>query len=265
MMIDIHSHILPGIDDGSKSWDMTLAMCRLAVQDGITHIVTTPHADDTYSYSRDRVREVLNELSQKVGDQLVFSIGCDFHLSFDNIEDAIAHPQRYTIAAKQYLLVELSDYGMPPQVSDGLFKLQSAGVVPIITHPERNAILQRGPERVLEWVDAGCLVQVTACAVTGLWGPVARRVGMWLLEHNALHVLATDAHDDKNRPPILSEARDAVSKQFGSDVARALVLDNPAAIVAGQPLPIPRHTPSRDTETNERVKTDRNRRGPLAS
>ena len=265
MMIDIHSHILPGIDDGSKSWDMTLAMCRLAVQDGITHIVTTPHADDTYTYSRDRVREILNELSQKVGDRLAFSIGCDFHLSFDNIEDAIAHPQRYTIAAKQYLLVELSDYGMPPQVSDGLFKLQSAGVVPIITHPERNAILQRGPERVLEWVDAGCLVQVTACAVTGLWGPVARRVGMWLLEHNALHVLATDAHDDKNRPPILSEARDAVSKQFGSDVARALVLDNPAAIVAGQPLPIPRHVPSRDTETNERVKTDRNRRGPLAS
>jgi protein-tyrosine phosphatase len=88
---------------------------------------------------------------------------------------------------------------------------------------------------------------------------------MWLLEHNAVHVLATDAHDDKNRPPILSEARDAVSKQYGPDVARALVLDNPAAIVAGQPLPIPRHTPSRDTETNERVKTDRNRRGPLAS
>jgi tyrosine-protein phosphatase YwqE len=115
------------------------------------------------------------------------------------------------------------------------------------------------------WVDAGCLVQVTACAVTGFWGPVARRVGMWLLEHNAVHVLATDAHDDKNRPPILSEARDAVSKQYGPDVARALVLDNPAAIVAGQPLPIPRHTPSRDTETNERVKTDRNRRGPLAS
>jgi protein-tyrosine phosphatase len=78
-MIDIHSHILPGFDDGSKSWDMTLAMCRLAVQDGIKHIVTTPHADDTYTYSRDRVREVLNELSHKTGDQLAFSIGCDLH------------------------------------------------------------------------------------------------------------------------------------------------------------------------------------------
>jgi protein-tyrosine phosphatase len=83
-MIDIHSHILPGIDDGSKSWDVTLAMCLLAAQDGITHIVTTPHADDTYIYSRDRVREVLNELSQKVGDQLVFSIGCDLQAQPDS-------------------------------------------------------------------------------------------------------------------------------------------------------------------------------------
>ena len=231
-MIDIHSHILPGIDDGSKSWDMTLAMCRLAAQDGITHIVTTPHADDTYTYSRDRVREVLNELSHKAaGDQLVFSIGCDLHLSFENIEDAIAHPHRYTIAAKQYLLVELSDYGIPAQVNDGLFELQSAGMVPIITHPERNAILQQRPERILEWVDAGCLVQVTASAITGFWGPIPKRVALWLLEHDGVHVLATDAHDDKNRPPILSEARDAVSKRFGADVARALVLDNPTAVV----------------------------------
>ena len=144
-MIDIHSHILPGIDDGSKSWDMTLAMCRLAVQDGITHIVTTPHADDTYSYSRDRVREVLNELSQKVGDQLVFSIGCDFHLSFDNIEDAIAQPHRYTIAAKQYLLVELSDYGMPPQVSDGLLSFSRRVLCPSSRIPNEMPFCSGGP------------------------------------------------------------------------------------------------------------------------
>ena len=78
-MIDIHSHILPGLDDGSKSWDMTLSMCRLALQDGSRHIVTTPHAVDAYTDSRDRVREVLNELSHKTGDQLALSIGCDLH------------------------------------------------------------------------------------------------------------------------------------------------------------------------------------------
>ncbi len=235
-MIDIHSHILPGIDDGSQSWAMTLEMCQLAIRDGITHIVATPHANDTYEYSRDRVRDLVHELDNKVGDQLAVSIGCDFHLSFENIEDAIAHPQRYTIAAKQYLLVECSEYGIPPQISDGLFRLQAAGMIPIITHPERNPILQRHPERVLEWVGAGCLVQVTASAVTGLWGAIAKRSAIWLLEHDIVHVLASDAHNDKHRAPILSEARNAVSKRFGADVARALVLDNPSAIVAGQPL-----------------------------
>jgi protein-tyrosine phosphatase len=240
-MIDIHSHILPGLDDGSKSWEMTVEMCRLAIEDGITHMVATPHADESYSYNRDRVREVVVELDRRIGDQITFSIGCDFHLSYDNVEDAMTHPQRYTISAKGYLLVELSDYGIPPKISDTFFKLQSAGMTPIITHPERNAILQSQPELILGWVEAGCLVQVTASSVTGSWGDTAQRIAIWLLDHNAVHVLATDAHDDKNRPPILSQAREAVSKSFGVELARALVLDNPAAIVAGQFLPFSRH------------------------
>ncbi len=253
-MIDIHSHLLPGLDDGSKSWDMTLEMCRLAIEDGVTHIVATPHANDTYVYSRDRVRELVAELDNKIGEQLDLSIGCDFHLSFDNIEDATVHPQRYTIAAKQYLLVEFSEYGIPPQVGDGLVRLQAAGMIPIITHPERNGILQQRPDRVLEWVDAGCLVQVTASAVTGAWGAIAKRSALWLLEHDAVHILASDAHNDKHRTPILSEARDAVSKRFGAHAARALVLENPAAIVAGRPLAFRRQDPRRDPDGREHLK-----------
>jgi protein-tyrosine phosphatase len=235
-MIDIHCHILPGFDDGSASWEMTTEMCRLAVEDGIKHIVVTPHANDTYRYDRDCVRECVAELDRRVGDQLSFSIGCDFHLSYDNIEDAILHPKRYTIAAKRYLLVELSDYGIAPQIGDSFFRLQSAGMTPIITHPERNAILQRRPEQIRAWVEAGCLVQVTASAMTGSWGETARQIAMWLLEVDAVHVIATDAHDDKRRRPVLSEARDTVSKHFGADVARALVEDNPMAIISGRPL-----------------------------
>jgi protein-tyrosine phosphatase len=243
MMIDIHSHILPGLDDGSKSWDMTLEMCRLAIEDGITHIVATPHADDTYAYSRDRIQDLVAELDGKVRGQLAFSVGCDFHLSFENIEDAITHPGRYTIASGQYLLVELSDYGIPPQVGDALSRLRGAGMTPILTHPERNGILQRRPERVLEWVDAGCLVQVTASAVTGSWGDTPQRIAMWLFEQDAVHVLASDAHDDKRRKPRLSEARRYVSKRFGPELARSLVEDNPLAIISGQPLPIPGQAP----------------------
>jgi len=215
-------------------------MCRLAIRDGITHIVATPHADDTYVYSLDQVRDLVTELDFKVGDRLAIGMGCDFHLSFENIEDAIVHPHRYTIASGQYLLVEFSEYGIPPQMSDIFRRLQAAGMVPIITHPERNSILQRRPERVLEWVDLGCLVQVTASAVTGFWGEAARRIAIWLLENDAVHVLASDAHDDRYRKPILSEARDAVSRHFGADVARELVLDNPDAIVNGRTLPHPR-------------------------
>ena len=236
-MIDIHSHILPCLDDGSKSWDITLDMCRLAIDDGITHIVATPHADDTYTYSRNRVREIIAELSDKIEDRLTFSIGCDFHLSFENIEAAMLEPHRFTIAAKQYLLVELSDYGIPPQVSNGLFKLQASGMIPIITHPERNGLLQRRPERILEWLRSGCLIQVTASSLTGFWGDTAHRTAMWLLEQNAVHFLASDAHDNQHRKPILSEARDVVAMRFGADIARTLVLDNPEAIISGRPLP----------------------------
>jgi protein-tyrosine phosphatase len=110
-------------------------------------------------------------------------------------------------------------------------------MTPIITHPERNVILQRKPEQVTGWVEAGCLVQVTASAVTGFWGDNARQVAMWLLERNAVHVLATDAHDDRRRTPILSEARDVIAKRFGEDYACGLVQMNPAAIIAGQPVP----------------------------
>jgi protein-tyrosine phosphatase len=235
-MIDIHTHLLPGLDDGSKSWEMTLEMCRLAIRDGISHIVATPHANDNYAYSRDQVQALVTQLDCKLEGELAISMGCDFYLSYENIEDALAHPQRYTISSKQYLLVELSDYGIPPQICDSFWRLQAAGIIPIITHPERNTILQRRPEVVLEWVDIGCLVQVTASAVTGLWGSTARRIAMWLLENDAVHVLASDAHDDKYRKPILSEAREAVSRRFGADLARELVQDTPEAIISGREL-----------------------------
>lgn len=236
-MVDIHCHILPGVDDGAKSWDMALEMCRLAQQDGTRHIVATPHANDSYAYNRQELLASLDELQRRVGDLLTFSLGCDFHLSYKNVEDALAHPRRYTIGKGLYLLVEFSDYGIPPQISDSLFRLRLTGIIPVITHPERNPVLQRDLQRVLEWVHEGCLVQVTASALTGFWGDSARRSAHWLLEHRCVHVLASDAHDHTHRTPILSVARDRVGKRFGIEVARALVEENPHAIVAGQPIP----------------------------
>jgi protein-tyrosine phosphatase len=110
-------------------------------------------------------------------------------------------------------------------------------MTPVITHPERNPIMQQNPQRVLKWIELGCVVQVTASAVTGFWGERVWRTAQWLLKRNAVHVLASDAHDTKNRIPNLSAARKEVAGEFGDELAKALVDGNPRAIVNGQPLP----------------------------
>jgi protein-tyrosine phosphatase len=236
-MVDIHTHILPGIDDGSKSWEMTGEMCRMAAADGITHIVATPHSNDVYAYDRERFTRMLGHLHDAGEGKLAFSLGCDFHFSYDNIHDALEHPRRYTIGDTQYLLIEFSDYGIPPSVKDDILALRSCGMTPIITHPERNQPLLKNPEMVLALIDQGCLVQVTANAVTGAWGSRSQKMAEWLLKNRAIHVVASDTHDPVRRRPIMSEARDAIARLAGPEVAEALVTHNPAAIVEGESLP----------------------------
>jgi protein-tyrosine phosphatase len=236
-MVDIHSHILPEVDDGAKSWDMSVAICRAAADDGITHMVATPHANDRYRYNREHLQGLLVRLQELVGDSPKLSLGCDFHLSYENIQDAIAHPKRYVIGDTGYLLVEFSNYSVPQQTADSFHKLGAAGMTPIITHPERNPILRENLPRVVEWAEQGCIVQVTGSALTGFWGDRSLRAALWLLEHQAVHVLATDAHDTEKRVPILSKARDAAAEICGEEIAEALVEDNPRAILNNQPLP----------------------------
>jgi protein-tyrosine phosphatase len=135
------------------------------------------------------------------------------------------------------MLVELSNYGVPQQITDCFTQLGDRGITAVITHPERNPILRESPQRVVEWAEQGCVIQMTGSALTGFWGERVRRAAQWLLERDAVHVLATDAHDTEKRVPILSTARDAVAEIAGHDVAEALVESNPAAIVQSQPLP----------------------------
>lgn len=236
-MVDIHSHLIPNVDDGPKSWDIAEAMCRLAIEDGVEHMVATPHSNDRYRYDRESLTEALQLLQHRIGSQLTLSLGCDLHLSFENLQDALQNPGRYVIAETKYLLVELSNYGVPPSVSDSLMRLADRGLTPILTHPERNPILQGNLKRVLEWAAAGVVVQVTASAFTGLWGESVRRAAIWLLQNNAVHVLASDAHNVDRRPPGLSGAREAVAEIASKETAQALVDENPRAIVNGRTLP----------------------------
>lgn len=236
-MLDIHCHILPEVDDGPKSWEAAIEMCRMAAADGISHIVATPHANDRYTYDRPYLRQILIQLQARVGASPQLSLGCDFHLSFENLERVLAQPHTYTIGDTNYLLVELSNFSVPIQVADCFTRLGDRGLTPILTHPERNPILQQTPQRVLEWVEQGCLVQVTASALTGSWGERPEIIARWLLDRTAVHILASDAHDHKRRVPILSAARDIAAEIAGTEYAQALVENNPAAIVSGQPIP----------------------------
>jgi len=236
-MIDIHCHIIPEVDDGPRSWDVAQQMCEMAAADGIEHIVATPHANERYRYDREYLVGALEHLRQRAGNTPRLSLGCDFHLSYDNLQDVLARPERYTIEGTQYLLVELSNYSVPVQIGDCFTQLGDKGLTPIITHPERNPILQQTPQRVLQWVELGCVVQVTASVFTGSWGERAWRTAKWLLERDAVHVLASDAHDTQHRKPLLSAACTAAAEFCSAQVAHTLVDDNPRAIVHGKPLP----------------------------
>lgn len=241
-MIDIHHHLIYGVDDGSRDLETSVQMVEMAAADGITHIVATPHAVERYPYQPQVSRERLDEIQTRVGNKVKLGLGCDFHLSFDNIDDALAHPHKYTLNGLNYLLVEFPDTMISPKITDMFYEMMVAGMRPILTHPERNLTLQRTPERMTEWLRQGCLVQVTANSLTGRFGKRAQEMGLQLIQQGRVHFLATDAHDLKSRPPVLSEARKIVAEKFGAETAERLCVTNPLAAFEGQPIteaPIP--------------------------
>ncbi len=240
-MIDIHHHLLPGIDDGSNDLQNSVSMVQMAVEDGITHIVATPHANHSFSYSRERNMALLQQIRQALpsdtASKVTLGLGCDFHLSFDNIEDAHVHPRRYTINETEYLLIELPDFNIPSTLDDVLYRMRVDGLTPILTHPERNATLQRRPDLLQNWYENGLLVQITAGSVTGNFGSKAESMAWKLLRSEAVHFLATDAHDLVRRPPQMSAARQLVAKKLGEETADLLCTANPLAVFEGRQLP----------------------------
>ncbi len=236
-MIDIHHHLLSGLDDGARDVEVSLAMVEAAVDNGITHIVCTPHANTRYTYDPELNRQKLEELQGHLNGKVTLGLGCDFHLSYDNIEDALKNHTKYTINGKQYLLVEFDDLMIPTSMNDAFYELMVAGLQPIITHPERNLTIQRHPERMKEWLRQGCLVQVTAASLTGRFGRTAQSLAMQFLEKDWVNFLATDAHNLESRPPKLREAYDVVAKRFGGGTAKRLCVDNPKAAFFGEEMP----------------------------
>jgi protein-tyrosine phosphatase len=183
------------------------------------------------------VKRLRDELQQKVGDRLQLATGCDFHLSFENIQDIASNTAKYTINQKNYLLVEFADFSIPPSMDDTLHQLQLLGLSLIITHPERNRLIRAHQDMLRRWLNRGCYVQVTAQSVIGQFGEKAQKYAEEWLDEDMVHFVASDAHGTTRRPLQLSEAYQRVASRRGEAVAQALFQDNPLAAFEGRPLP----------------------------
>lgn len=236
-MIDIHCHPLSAVDDGAESFEVSVAMCKMAAADGITHLVATPHCNYSYAFEPELNRNKVAELQTAIGDAPKLLLGCDFRLSYDNIRLLIENRGNFTINQTGYVLVEFGDHFIPQQFDRVFYDIQVAGLIPILTHPERNPVFCRKSELLYQWVTRGCLVQVTAQSYTGGFGPEAQHFTELWLERNLIHFFATDAHDLKHRPPILSPCYEKVTAARGEEVAKLLLKKNPEAVIKGLPLP----------------------------
>ncbi|MBN0987745.1 tyrosine-protein phosphatase [Amphritea pacifica] len=238
-MYDLHNHILPGIDDGPATLEESLELAQIAVADGIRHIVVTPHIHPgRYENQIATITPVLETLRQAIttaGLPLTLSMGAELRISAEMISmipsgkiPFLGHWQ-----GKKVLLLELPHSHIPPGTDKLITWLKAQNIQPMIAHPERNKEVAGNVDKINPFVEQGCLLQVTAMSVAGRFGDAARNTAEILLQRDWVTLLASDAHNSKHRPPVLSEGMQAAAEIIGEQAARALVSSIPEYIISG--------------------------------
>lgn len=237
-VIDLHTHILPDWDDGAKDWAEAGRMMETAWEDGIRVVVLTPHIFRMNNYGDDL--NVLTDRMRRFGEmagktEMEYLFGAEIYVHHEMIRKIEANP--LTINCSQYLFIEFPKDHILPGVRDLIFGIMNRGYVPIISHPERNSVFIRHPGMLCDLVKGGCLAQVTAMSLTGGFGRTVRRAAELFVKKNLVQIIASDAHDAKNRPPALGKGIEAAARLVGEEKALAMATAVPQAVIGNQAPP----------------------------
>ena len=241
-MFDLHSHILPNIDDGAKNMEMSLEMLKISALHGTKNIVATPHIIEgewlpTWDIILKKC-EILQQACQQAGLDLKIFPGGEVGIYFDII-DMLKEPGAYCINSGRYLLVELPATHIPSYADKFFFTLQTRGITPILAHPERHPEISKRPEILAEWIGMGVLSQMNGTSITGIMGERVRRTAELLLTNNMVHVIGSDAHSIRTRNTNLTVATEKINSLLGPKGTEQLLVVNPRNVIQNQEVDIP--------------------------
>lgn len=238
-MIDLHSHILPGIDDGAADVSVSLAMARMFVADGVTDLACTPHIlPGLYLNTGPQIRAAVSALQAELdqeGIPLRLTTGADVHMVPDLVA-GLRSGRLLSLGDSRYVLVEPPHHVPPQKFEDFFFNILVSGYVPILTHPERLTWVGSHYAAIERMARSGVWMQITAGSLTGSFGRSAQKLAERMLKDGCVHILATDAHDTVRRPPALSRGRDLAAKFVGTAEAEHLVVTRPRGILENAPV-----------------------------
>lgn len=237
-MIDIHSHILFGVDDGPKTMEETLRMLEKAAAEGITDMIATPHAFSPHYHvaSNEVIRqmELLKDKVQAAGISVTLHTGQEVRLH-EHLVEKLKTKEALTLAGSRYVLLELPTQTVPAYTVNIIQDLLGEGIIPIIAHPERNRAIAEKPARLERLVRHGALAQITAGSVAGHFGKNVQKLSLQLLEANLVHTYGSDVHNMDTRPLLFNKGLDYLEKKKHHNLADIL-LENNERIVKNKPL-----------------------------